>query len=554
MRVGDFVDQVVPDGARPVDHLRGVRTVPAGSRVREGSAERIDRRPVVLRVAERELVAVIEAVVEPDVVLPLILRVLAVEDRVGGAQLIAGRRQRVGIEQRDPVRRELTRRNDVARERLAGERVGERHRAAEELVRRVQELAEVAPPHRLGRHRGAVGLHGQVVHPFLGGEEEQPVREHRAWNRPAERIAVLLVFEGRRPAVLNRVRAAVPRPRVGLQLVAAQEVRAAAAVAAAAAFRDEPDLAAARAPEFRHVVGRQHLDFLDRVDVLNADDGIARPRSDGGRAVDRDVVLVGAAAVDVVAAVAEVGEAARIEVAPHHARLQTDDTDGIASGKGEQLDVLGLDRLPERDVGLEDRRVAGHRNLFADRAGLQREVDGLGAGRVKGDIGAVRLLEPLQLRDDVVLAGQQVREDVEAGGVGDGVLGLPRLRGRGCDRDAGHHAALLVLDGARDRASVELRERWRRTAQKQHERAGNCSERRRRPMLDGLAPLHGFLLLDLQSGGREDRNTTGPRARSMPSPSVAERNRWHSVMQSFSDRNSSRRGGQGKCHENVVPV
>src|SRR5438105_2494934 len=66
----------------------------------------------------------------------------------------------------------------------------------------------------------------------------------------------------------------------------------------------------ARATVLRHVVRRQHLHFLDRVDVLDADDGARRPRADCGRAVDGDVVFVGAAAVDVEAAVTEIREAA----------------------------------------------------------------------------------------------------------------------------------------------------------------------------------------------------------------------------------------------------
>ena len=102
VRVGRLVDQTGPQRAGPGQRLRGVRPVPIRSRVRKGPAERIDRHPAVLRVAERDLVAVVEPVIEADIVLPLILRVFAAEDRVRRAQEEPRRRLRIGIEQREP--------------------------------------------------------------------------------------------------------------------------------------------------------------------------------------------------------------------------------------------------------------------------------------------------------------------------------------------------------------------------------------------------------------------------------------------------------------------
>src|SRR5205814_3710265 len=127
----------------------------------------------------------------------LILRILAVEDRVGRALLEPRGRQRIGREQREAVRAETVPRNHVARERLAGERVLDDLRAVEEAVVRDQQLAEITGPH-LGRgDGGGVGLHLQEVDPFLRAEEEQLVLQDRA----AQRVAILLVVERRRPTV-----------------------------------------------------------------------------------------------------------------------------------------------------------------------------------------------------------------------------------------------------------------------------------------------------------------------------------------------------------------
>ena len=112
----------------------------------------------------------------------------------------------------------------------------------------------------------------------------------------------------------------------------------------------------------RHVVGRQHLHFLDRIDVLNADDVSGRSRADRRRTVDGDVVLVVPAAVDVVAAVAEITEAARVEAAAVDAGLQPGNANRIATLERQQLDILRLDGLAHGDVGLQQRRFRRHRD------------------------------------------------------------------------------------------------------------------------------------------------------------------------------------------------
>ena len=178
----------------------------------------------------------------------------------------------------------------------------------------IEQLAEVAAPHRLGRHGRGIGVEREVVDPLLRAEEEEPVPaadRSAPGRRTRSRTACSRTAPGRCsrpgwccgcasrcwPAATRRGRKNDPLPRV----------------AVAAALGDEANLAAAGAPVLGHVVGGQHLDFLDGIDVLDADDRAGGSRAHGDGAVDRDRVLVGAAAVDVEAAVAEVVEAAAVE-------------------------------------------------------------------------------------------------------------------------------------------------------------------------------------------------------------------------------------------------
>ena len=120
MGVARFVDQVVPQRAGPAGGLGRVGAVPVGAREGERAAERVNRRPVVLAVPVGERVAGVVAVVEADVVLALILRVGAVDDRIGRARLETRCRQREHAQEREAVGAEAVRRNDVAGERQSG--------------------------------------------------------------------------------------------------------------------------------------------------------------------------------------------------------------------------------------------------------------------------------------------------------------------------------------------------------------------------------------------------------------------------------------------------
>ena len=93
-----------------------------------------------------------------------------------------------------------------------------------------------------------------------------------------------------------------------------------------------------------------------------------------------------------------------VEVAADDARLQRRDANRVAAGERQLLDVLGLDGLAHRHVGLERRRLGGDRDVLGERAGLEREVERLGARGVERDVLAERFLEPLQLGGDVVFS------------------------------------------------------------------------------------------------------------------------------------------------------
>jgi len=257
----------------------------------------------------------------------------------------------------------------------------------------------------------------------------------------------------------------VARPGVRLQLVVAVEERSAAAEPVAAALRDHADLAPAHAAVLGHVIAREDLHFLQRIDVLDPDDRAVRPRPDRRGAVDGDVVLVAAAAVDAEAAVAEVGEVVVVEVAADDPRLEADDADRVAAVERKLLDVLRFDRLAQRDVGLERSALRRDRHRFGDRAGFEREIERQRARCVERDVLPERLLEALQLRADVVLARRQVRERVEPRSVGDGRRLDLRLRILRDDGGTGYHGTLCVPDSTGDLAPVELSGRWHRKRQ-----------------------------------------------------------------------------------------
>ena len=82
-----------------------------------------------------------------------------------------------------------------------------------------------------------------------------------------------------------------------------------------------------------------------------------------------------------------------VERAADDAGLEAGDADRVAAREGQLLDVLGLDDLADRHVGLQRRGLGGDRDLLGDGAGLEREVDGQRAAGVELHVLADDLLE-----------------------------------------------------------------------------------------------------------------------------------------------------------------
>src|SRR6516165_6488225 len=95
-------------------------------------------------------------------------------DPIGGALLEAGCGQRVDVEQSTPLQADHVRRNQIVRERPLCDRIIDYNGLAEELVGRVELLAEVAVAHGESGHRARGGCLVAASNPLLCPEEKQP--------------------------------------------------------------------------------------------------------------------------------------------------------------------------------------------------------------------------------------------------------------------------------------------------------------------------------------------------------------------------------------------
>ena len=91
---------------------------------------------------ERQLVLVVESIVEPNIVFALILRIVAVQDDVVRALTETGCRERKRIQHRHSYRTQAVRWNDVAGEGLSGCGIHDYPNAGESVVW-IEQLAEV---------------------------------------------------------------------------------------------------------------------------------------------------------------------------------------------------------------------------------------------------------------------------------------------------------------------------------------------------------------------------------------------------------------------------
>jgi len=302
-------------------------------------------------------------------------------DPVRRSLLEAGRRQRIDVHERLSVRADPTGRDDVVRERLAGERIDDRACAAEERVRRVQQLAEVAAPHRRGRHGERRRRRVAAPDPFFTPEEKELAavgveaagQQHRSAEVKSPLIEAVRIGAVRQ----SRIAAAIPLPLVRVERGVAVVLEAVAVELLRAALGDEPNLTRRGAAVLRPVICGEDLHLFDRVDVLRAEHRSrgARPRRDG--AVNRHEVFVGARAVDAEAAVRHTVGIERADGAAAHARLQRREVDRVAPVQRELLNLARLDRARDlRRRRLHEGGAGGHRDRFLEAAELELGVDG----------------------------------------------------------------------------------------------------------------------------------------------------------------------------------
>ena len=129
----------------------------------------------------------------------------------------------------------------------------------------------------------------------------------------------------------------------------------AAREAVAAALGDEADLPAAGAAVLGHVVRGQHLHFLDRVDVLDADDA---PDERVRIAVAPSIVMLFSSErlpLMLKPPLPRSPKPRLLKLPPMTPAFRPTTPIGLRPENDEQLDVLGLDGLAHRDVGLERR-------------------------------------------------------------------------------------------------------------------------------------------------------------------------------------------------------
>ena len=96
---------------------------------------------------------------------------------------------------------------------------------------------------------------------------------------------------------------------------------------------------------------------------------------------------------------------ALLKLPPMTPGLERGHADRVAAVERQQLDVLRLDRLPDGDVGLQQRRFGGDGDFFGDGAGVEGEVERQRAAGVELHAGARRLLEALELGRNIVAPG-----------------------------------------------------------------------------------------------------------------------------------------------------
>jgi hypothetical protein len=330
-----------------------------------------------------------------------------------------------------------------ARLRVARRRVVD----AEVRVER-EHLAEVTAAHPLGGHREGVEAAAAFGVALPRPEVEQLVADDRAADGTAHD----------RRARVELLGVEVPGSRVPLVLLSEEERRAAQVVGARLG-RHRHRRAAGHALRRVEAVGRD-VDVLDRLGRRDVAGVVGQPDVDGRRAVDAGGVGVARRAVDVGRERAPRRVGLRVlELRRRRARHQVHEGLVVPVLVERHVDdVLG----PQVDadvglVGLEERRLGGHRHRLGEGAHLEPPVDAHDAARRHRDARLHVLLEALQGRAERVRAGEHVADRVGAGLVADGLEREPRAlvldghggAGNGRARLVGNLAGEAAIDGLR---------------------------------------------------------------------------------------------------------
>ena len=349
-------------GQVDAEHVVPAVVIPAGARFRLAARIGAGFAASVVRVAPEEAVAGAQVVVDPQDPrrVGIEARVLSREEVVAGRiGLRVGRRHVIQNVERHRIHAAAG--NDVAGERLRHPVDG-----VQRVVDREPGLGEVAVPLEL-RRRALARAHGNPgLQPFVRVEEEGPV----ALDRPADRRAGVVVED-----LLLRNAAHDVLVEVGVQRgVAVDVVRGAVELVGAAANRHR-DGATAGPAELGVVGAGRHAHFLHGVGRRHERQAAARSSFTAriGRAVEREAVAAGDAAVDrnaVHAAVVERPQLNALAVAglADDAGDDVREREGIAAGAGKVLDQLLRDDLAARRSGGLEQRCFGDDADFLGQA------------------------------------------------------------------------------------------------------------------------------------------------------------------------------------------
>ena len=389
--------------------------------------------------------------------------------------------------------------------------------AGERVVDRQRRDAEIAAPHRVGRHRERPVQILAVARTFVAREIEEAVADDRA----AERAAELVVF----PVALWRARrrevAACSQVLVGVVL----ERRAVHRVGAALDLR--VDRRAAGQALLRVEAVGDHVDGFERFERWHVGRDVRQPDIGRADAVDADVVRAAAGAVDV-----EDQRARRI--GRHRVRFRRRRE---PRQRAEQVLVVAVDRHRQVDelvgfqlgahlgaIRLQQGRLAGDRHRFGELSDLQLRIGARRRVQAHRHVGTHEHPEAGELHRHRVGAGQHRVEAVGAGRVRGRVTRRARFLVADGDGCAGHGRTRVVADVADNGPVQHLRTGQSRQRQEQ-EQQGQRSERKGPLAGSGVTArptvANGARHLNLLSSTRAavrrwSRRTTRERAHTTP--------------------------------------